>query len=71
MSTFANTLASRKTEAVPPVLLLLSTYPYQKPQHGGQIRLAHIAKAYQAAGWTVESIAVYEPRAYGSDSVGR
>lgn len=56
---------------MPPVLLLLSTYPYQKPQHGGQIRLAHIAKAYQAAGWTVESIAVYEPRAYGSDSVGR
>jgi glycosyltransferase involved in cell wall biosynthesis len=66
----AITIVNRKTEAVPPVLLLLSTYPYQKPQHGGQIRLASIAKAYQAAGWIVESIAVYEPAAYAADCVG-
>ena len=56
---------------MPPVLLLLRTYPYKKPQHGGQLRLANIAKTYQAAGWTVEGIAVYEPRAYSSDCVGR
>lgn len=70
LDTFANTIPSRKTDAVPPVLLLLSTYPYQKPQHGGQLRLAHIAKAYQAAGWAVESIAIYEPRAYSADCIG-
>lgn len=54
-----------------PVLLLLSTYPFRRAQHGGQIRLSHIAKSYQAAGWTVESIAVYEPRSYASDVIGR
>lgn len=56
---------------MPPVLLLLSTYPYQKPQHGGQLRLANIAKAYEAAGWLVQSIAVYDPRAYDTHSVGQ
>ena len=56
---------------MPPVLLLLSTYPYHKPQHGGQLRLANIAKAYQAAGWLVQGIAVYEPRAYDAGCIGR
>lgn len=32
--------------------------------------MANIAKAYQAAGWTVESIAIYEPRAYSADAIG-
>lgn len=44
-----------------PSVLLLSTYPFVEPRHGGQLRLAQIARAYAEAGWHVESIAVYEP----------
>lgn len=35
-------------------LLILSTYPFNKPQHGGQIRLSNISKAYMRAGWEVD-----------------
>jgi hypothetical protein len=45
-------------------ILLLSTYPYIKPRHGGQIRLANIAKTYQSAGWQVASIAIYDGGGY-------
>jgi hypothetical protein len=31
-----------------PVILLLSTYPYAEPRHGGQVRLASIAAAFEA-----------------------
>lgn len=44
-----------------PGVLLLSTYPLVEPRHGGQLRLAHIGRAFSAAGWQVESLAVYEP----------
>lgn len=53
-----------------PVVLLLSTYPFAEPRHGGQVRLANIAKAYEAAGWQVKSIAVYEPEGYGGGVLG-
>ena len=53
-----------------PVILLLSTYPFQQPRHGGQLRLASLARAYAAAGWQVESLAVYEPEAYDTEVLG-
>jgi glycosyltransferase involved in cell wall biosynthesis len=47
-----------------PNVLLLSTYPYKIPRHGGQLRLANIAKAFADNGWDVNSIAIYEPESY-------
>ena len=43
-----------------PVILLLSTYSYTEPRHGGQVRLANIAKTYQDEGFLVENIAIYD-----------
>lgn len=51
-------------------VLLLSIYPYVNLQHGGQIRLANIARTYESAGWQVYSIAVYHARSYDRQSVG-
>jgi hypothetical protein len=45
-----------------PVVLLLSTYPFQKAIHGGQIRLKNIAGAYASAGWRVHSVAIYDTK---------
>ena len=42
-----------------PTVLLLSTYPFLEPRHGGQVRLANIAHAFEAANWQVESMAIY------------
>ena len=53
-----------------PTVLLLSTYPFLEPLHGGQLRMAHIAKAYKAANWQVESMAIYEPEGYGTQRRG-
>ena len=53
-----------------PTVLLLSTYPFAMPRHGGQVRLANIAKTYAAAGLRVESIAVFEPEAYQGAALG-
>ena len=53
-----------------PSVLLLSTYPFVEPRHGGQLRLAHIAKAYAAAGWQVESMAIFEAEAYAAPALG-
>jgi len=53
-----------------PSVLLLSTYPFVEPRHGGQVRLAQIAKAFAAAGWQVESMAIYEPEAYAAQGLG-
>lgn len=50
-------------------VLLLSTYPFAEPRHGGQVRMENIAKAYRSAGWNVESVAVYEPEGYGPNAV--
>jgi glycosyltransferase involved in cell wall biosynthesis len=54
-----------------PTILLLSTYPFATPRHGGQVRLSNIASVFRAAGWNVTSIAVYEPETYGTDAVGK
>ena len=51
-------------------MLLLSTYPFVEPLHGGQLRLAHIDKAYRAAGWQVESLALCEEGSYATEAVG-
>ena len=47
-----------------PSVLLLSTYPFVEPQHGGQLRLAAISDAFIAAGWEVESLAIYGQESY-------
>jgi hypothetical protein len=54
-----------------PSVLLLSTYPFLEPRHGGQVRMANIAQAFEAANWQVESLAVYEPEGYGAQRRGR
>lgn len=53
-----------------PTVLLLSTYPFLEPRHGGQVRLANIAHAYEAANWQVVSMAIYEPEGYGAQRLG-
>ncbi len=53
-----------------PSVLLLSTYPFVQPRHGGQLRLAAIRDAFVAAGWRVESLAIYEPEIYHSQQLG-
>lgn len=50
-------------------VLLLSTYPFRRPRHGGQIRLSQIARAYHRSGFIVHSLAVYEPEVYGDKDV--
>jgi len=52
-----------------PVVLILSIYPFAEPRHGGQVRVANIAKVFETAGWLVESIAVYKAEGYGAHSV--
>lgn len=51
-------------------VLLLSTYPCVVPQHGGQLRLLNIKRAYEAAGWNVLELAVYDEQAYDEAVVG-
>jgi hypothetical protein len=53
-----------------PVVVLFSTYPIQKPQHGGQVRAKALADAYKQAGFEVHSLAVYVAEAYSADRVG-
>lgn len=53
-----------------PCVLLLSTYPFVEPRHGGQLRLAAIGKAFAAAGWQVENLAIYEPEVYSTQRLG-
>lgn len=40
-------------------ILILGSYPAVQPRHGGQIRLAEIIRAYQAAGHQVQNINLY------------
>lgn len=54
-----------------PVVLLLSIYPFAEPRHGGQVRIANIAKVFETGGWQVESVAVYKAEGYGAHSVGK
>lgn len=51
----------------PGTVLLLSTYPIVKPQHGGQVRLLNIKRAYERAGWKVAPLAVYPEESYSSE----
>ena len=53
-----------------PTIFFLSTYPFVEPRHGGQIRLAEIAKTYQSAGFEIESLAIYQAQAYQGAQLG-
>jgi glycosyltransferase involved in cell wall biosynthesis len=53
-----------------PTVFILSTYSFVEPLHGGQIRISEIARAYQAAGFKVESLAIYEAEAYRPEQLG-
>ncbi|OUS16212.1 hypothetical protein A9Q88_08640 [Gammaproteobacteria bacterium 50_400_T64] len=52
-------------------VLLLSTYPFEQPRHGGQVRLSNIANSYKENGWEVHSLAVYEPEANDTRLLGK
>lgn len=54
-----------------PVVLLLSTYPFVEPRHGGQVRLSNILIAYESAGWTVATIAICEAESYRDQPLGK
>ena len=59
----AEMLIDRNNKNLPfsaPSMLVLSTYPFQRPRHGGQLRLANIVQAYQENGWHVRTMAIYE-----------
>lgn len=51
-------------------VLLLSTYPIISPRHGGQVRVANIAKTFEENGWSVTHLAVYEPEGYPPSTLG-
>ncbi|MFP5502337.1 MAG: glycosyltransferase [Candidatus Sericytochromatia bacterium] len=53
-----------------PCVLLLSTFPYRQPRHGGQIRLANLAAVFEAAGFAVRGVALYEPESYQKAELG-
>lgn len=53
-----------------PELLLLSTYPIVKPQHGGQLRARALARAYRAGGFHVTPVAVVEKGAWPRQALG-
>ncbi|HEY9723235.1 MAG TPA: glycosyltransferase [Oscillatoriaceae cyanobacterium] len=54
-----------------PSVLLLSTFPHQIPRHGGQVRLANLARTLETGGFAVRSVAVYEPEHYEAAQLGR
>lgn len=45
-------------------ILILSTYPYDQPRHGGQVRLSSIDRSYREAGFQIDHVCVYEPEVY-------
>ncbi|SCB33956.1 hypothetical protein GA0061100_11080 [Rhizobium hainanense] len=47
-----------------PNVLILTTYPLVNPRHGGQVRAQNICSQFQAAGWRVLNIAVFEEDSY-------
>ena len=51
-------------------VLILSTYPFVKPYHGGQIRLFNIAKAYERAGIHTVRIACYDESSFRIEEAG-
>lgn len=56
-----------------PRILILTTYPFARPLHGGQLRAANLAAAYRAGGFAVQALAVYQEEHYadvaGADDV--
>ena len=52
------------------VVLLLSTYPFTRPLHGGQIRLSNIARMYSDIGCNVISVAFFDPNSVSSGETG-
>lgn len=52
-------------------VLILSTYPFKKPYHGGQHRLYNIALAYKRAGLSVVSVSIYDKSNYQNDEIGK
>ncbi|MNB58002.1 hypothetical protein D3C87_531010 [compost metagenome] len=52
-------------------VLLLSTYPIASPRHGGQVRVANIARTFSANGWNVFHMAIYEPEGYPPAVLGK
>lgn len=51
-------------------MVFLSTYPFKKPRHGGQIRASKLVDIYKRKGWEVTTIAIYEPEGCVGDEVG-
>ncbi len=49
-------------------LLTLSTFPFDKPRHGGQQRLSSIVKKYKSLGHVVQSIGVLGSRIYDNQA---
>ncbi|MEG3112386.1 MULTISPECIES: hypothetical protein [unclassified Pantoea] len=51
-------------------IVFLSTYPFAKPRHGGQIRLSQLVNKFSNNGWTARSIAIYEQESFIGDDLG-
>lgn len=61
-----NMAASALTAPPPkprPRLLLLGAYPVAEPRHGGQVRLAQLARAYRAVGFEVRQASCFPDQA--------
>lgn len=49
-------------------ILILCTYPIANPQHGGQLRVRHIADAYKSAGHQVQVVGVLGSSSYEQEA---
>jgi glycosyltransferase involved in cell wall biosynthesis len=55
----------------PLTILQLGTYPIEQPEHGGQRRVAALRRAYRAAGFAADYLAVYSPVSYLPETAAR
>lgn len=53
-----------------PTVLVLGIFPFRVPFSGSQVRLHHIVRAYEAAGFEVQDIVLHEPGAYPPSHLG-
>lgn len=62
-----------RPENVPeaPTVLVLGSYPCAEPRHGGQVRLAEIARAYRRGGARVRTLSVFDEPPYQGQRYGR
>lgn len=51
-------------------IIIISTYPIQRPRHGGQKRVEAMLKAYTDAGHVVRHIGIYEDTSYADKAPG-